>query len=179
MLAEQATSLSYAPQAPGLLSKFVSSKNSGVPRNRLFSSSVGFVLIGNLSPSTDASALRISEGANALGTDPRALTPLRGSFWGPSCFAETSLTAAIANAVTPPSECPKMTMPPCLNVNRIGYGGNPLPLTSTPLFDAIPTYLDLIAEAYSSYAIDVENIVAPLVKVGRKAAGVSPKQGRG
>jgi pimeloyl-ACP methyl ester carboxylesterase len=36
-----------------------------------------------------------------------------------------------------------------LNVNRIGYGGNPLPLTSTPLFDAIPTYLDLIAEAYS------------------------------
>ncbi|EXJ89292.1 hypothetical protein A1O3_02358 [Capronia epimyces CBS 606.96] len=35
-----------------------------------------------------------------------------------------------------------------LNINRTGYGGNPIPNTATPIFDSIPVYADFIAHVY-------------------------------
>lgn len=35
-----------------------------------------------------------------------------------------------------------------LNINRAGYGGNPVPATKTPFFAAIPAYSDLIDKVY-------------------------------
>lgn len=35
-----------------------------------------------------------------------------------------------------------------LNINRAGYGGNPVPDTKTPIFDSIPVLSKLIRKAY-------------------------------
>ena len=35
-----------------------------------------------------------------------------------------------------------------LNINRVGYGGNPIPKSENPVFDSIPLYSELIKKAY-------------------------------
>lgn len=35
-----------------------------------------------------------------------------------------------------------------MNINRAGYGGNPIPETTTPVFDSIPAYSKLINKVY-------------------------------
>jgi len=38
-----------------------------------------------------------------------------------------------------------------LNVNRVGYGENPIPKTETPIFDSIPLYSHFINDVYKKH----------------------------
>lgn len=38
-----------------------------------------------------------------------------------------------------------------LNIDRVGYGGNPIPLSTTPLYNSAPIYADLIQQAYEQH----------------------------
>jgi pimeloyl-ACP methyl ester carboxylesterase len=46
-----------------------------------------------------------------------------------------------------------------LNINRAGYGGNPIPETAQPILDSIPLYSDLIKKIYDEESSDQNGII--------------------
>jgi pimeloyl-ACP methyl ester carboxylesterase len=45
-----------------------------------------------------------------------------------------------------------------LSINRVGYGGNPIPETAQPVLDSIPLYSALIKKAYNEHSIGKNGI---------------------
>ncbi len=46
-----------------------------------------------------------------------------------------------------------------LNINRAGYGGNPIPSSTQPILDAIPIYTNLILKTYNNRSNGIHGIV--------------------
>jgi len=46
-----------------------------------------------------------------------------------------------------------------LNINRAGYGGNPIPETARPILDSIPLYSDLIKKTYDEHSSGKNGII--------------------